>query len=137
MRRFKKLKEKTYPSWDKIDLFPEKKDRIYGRHLRGAWIRSGSSLFMWFFALIGYRLGTLDLFSFIGICCSVLFLILINPPALWLIRHLTHNRSLDSTSLAINAAEVLSYTAPFLYNKERKELKNGEFQNIGSRRPSA
>jgi signal transduction histidine kinase len=78
---------------------------------RGAWVRSGATMIMWFFALAAYWIHVFDFFSFIGICFSILCLILINPLIVWILRHLEKKKHLEYFELTTNGLEVLAYTA--------------------------
>jgi signal transduction histidine kinase len=111
MKPISKIEHIAAPPFYPGDLFSKQEDNIYQRHQRGAWVRSGASLFMWFFAIIGFWMGTLDFFSYAGISFSVLFLVLINPPSLWILRRLRGKGHLEWVSLSINILEVLGYTA--------------------------
>ena len=84
---------------------------LYKRHLRGAFVRSGASIGMWTFSLIGLIVSTLKPNNFIGISASVAYLLLINPPALLILRHITRTRSYEYFSLCINQLEIIGYTA--------------------------
>jgi signal transduction histidine kinase len=66
---------------------------------------------MWCFSLPPYLAGMDDWYTFAGISLSVIFLILINPPTLWLIRRVQQKRHLEIVSLSIHALEVLGYTS--------------------------
>jgi hypothetical protein len=84
---------------------------LYKKLVRGAWVRSQASLIMWFGALAAYRLQVFDFTAFLGITLAVLFLILINPPTLWLFRVFIHKKYGAYLSFVIHALEVLGYTA--------------------------
>ena len=84
---------------------------VYQRHFQGAWVRSGASAFMWIFAVIAYNLKTIDGFAFAGITSAVLYLILINPPTLWILKRIRHKKIVAATALSIHFLEILGYTA--------------------------
>jgi signal transduction histidine kinase len=91
---------------------PKGNSPLYKRHLRGAYVRGGASVALWFFALTAYRLRIIDSYSYAGISFSVLYLVLINPPTLWVLKRLHQRiRYQEYFSLSINALEVLGYTA--------------------------
>ena len=92
-------------------LSPDRVAKIYRRHWQGAWVRSGASLFIWIFVLAAYFMGIIEYYSFAGILGSVIFLILINPPTLWVIKRLRSRKSLEFFSFFINVLEVIGYTA--------------------------
>ena len=90
---------------------PEQIRRFKKSLVQGAWIRSGASMFMGFFALVAYWIQVFDFFSLIGICFSVLCLNLMNYLGLWIIKQLTRKKHLEYLGLSVNIAEVLAYTA--------------------------
>jgi signal transduction histidine kinase len=96
---------------NKIDLTEEINNSLYRRLRRGAYVRVGASAILWFFALAAYKIQLIDSYSYAGISLSVIYLILINPPTLWVVRHLEGEKLRGYWSLAINALEVLGYTA--------------------------
>jgi signal transduction histidine kinase len=85
--------------------------RLYRRHANGAIVRSGASLAMWLFALIIHLAGVLDQSHFLGISVSVAYLILINPPTLWVMKRSRNQRAIAWVSILINILEVAGYTA--------------------------
>ncbi len=84
---------------------------VYKRLLQGAWVRSGASVFMWVFGLMAYSQGMIGRFAFLGISVSVLYLILINPPTLWILKGLRQKKIVAALSLGIHALEIFGYTA--------------------------
>ena len=96
---------------DKNNLSPEKVKKLYSRHLRGAFVRSIASLRGWAFALISFSTGVLKTHQLIGISASVLYLVLINFPALIALKKISSERSYNNFSLLINQLEILGYTS--------------------------
>ena len=86
-------------------------EMLYRRHFQGALVRSGASVVMWVFALVSYLANTIKMNQFTGITLSVLYLILMNPPTLLLLKHITQVRLYKYGSLLINFLEILGYTA--------------------------
>ena len=86
-------------------------EMLYRRHFQGALVRSGASVAMWVFALTSYLTNTIKLNHFTGITLSVLYLILVNPPTLLLLKRITDVRLYKYGSLLINFLEILGYTA--------------------------
>lgn len=84
---------------------------LYKRHYQGALVRSGASMVMWFFALLAFLANAIRSNHFIGITFSVIYLILINPPTLLILKHITKTRLYRYASLFINALEIVGYTA--------------------------
>ena len=111
MTKPKKLSgpEEKFPGGDA--RIPEEIRRFKKNLVQGAWIRSGGSMFMGFFALVAYWIQVFDFFSLIGICISVLCLNLMNYLGLWIIKQLTRKKHLEYLGLSVNIAEVLAYTA--------------------------
>lgn len=85
--------------------------RLYRRHVQGALVRSGASLFMWIAAWVSLLFGAIQSNHFTGVTISILYLILINPPTLWVLKKLTDRRLIELFSLLINCLEILGYTA--------------------------
>ena len=99
-------KYKKMPSID-----PNYYRRLYKRHFQGALVRTGASLFMWIAAWVALLLGAIQSSHFTGVTISILYLILINPPTLWVLKNLTDKRHIELFSLLINCLEILGYTA--------------------------
>jgi len=66
---------------------------------------------MWLFALAAYLANVIKVNHFAGISLSVLYLILINPPTLLILKRITNMRLYGYASLLINFLEILGYTA--------------------------
>ena len=86
-------------------------EMLYIRHRRGALVRSGASAVMWVFALLGYLIQTFNFYQFIGITSSIAFLILINPPTLWILKRIKRLRRYEYGSIMINLLEIFGYTS--------------------------
>jgi len=86
-------------------------EMLYRQHFQGALVRSGASVVMWVFALVSYLENTIKINHFTGVTLSVLYLILINPPTLLLLKHITHVGLYKYSSLLINFLEIFGYTA--------------------------
>ncbi|TSA46238.1 MAG: diguanylate cyclase [Deltaproteobacteria bacterium] len=103
------MKEKRRHS--RNELPADHVEMLYRRHFQGALVRSGASVVMWVFALVAYLANIIKMNHFTGISLSVLYLILINPPTLLLLKHITQMRLYKYVSLLINFLEILGYTA--------------------------
>ena len=90
-------------------------ERFYFESYRGAWVRAGSSLFMWFFALGAYFFDVIKINNFIGISCTVAFLILMNPPLLFILHKLKKIYILNFFTLLISLLEIAAYTTIFYF----------------------
>ena len=74
-------------------------------------MRCGASLFMWGFAVIAFLVGSIQANHLINISFSVLFLIVINPPVLWILRYISRKRQYEYMSMMMNFLEIIGYTA--------------------------
>lgn len=100
---FRQKKEKNY-------LEPGKLDSLYKRHIRGAYVRSGSSLIMWAFLLAAFLFDIIGLDSFLGCTICAAYLIMINPPTLFLLKRIKKRHTYEYFSIFINLAEIFGYT---------------------------
>jgi signal transduction histidine kinase len=96
---------------NQIELKPIQLEMLYKRHFQGALVRSGASLFMWLCAFVAFLVGSIQDKHLIGVSLSVAFLICINPPTLWLLKHSPTRRRFEYISLVINFFETIGYTA--------------------------
>ena len=104
-------KIKPLPSPTEGTLSTESLEGLYKRLRQGAWVRSGASVFMWVFGLIAYSQEMIDRFAFLGISVTVLHLILINPPTLWILKGIRQKITVAALSLCIHGLEIFGYTA--------------------------
>ena len=84
---------------------------LFRRHVQGALVRSGASVFMWVFAFAAFLEGHINKDQMAGVSASVAFLILINPPTLWLSKRITQINLYRYLSLIINILEIIGYTS--------------------------
>ena len=84
---------------------------LFRRHVQGALVRSGASVFMWVFAFAAFLEGHINKDQMAGVSASVAFLILINPPTLWLLKRTTQINLYKYLSLIINILEIIGYTS--------------------------
>lgn len=93
------------------NILPEDyRARLYKRHVQGAIVRSVASLALWLFALIGFLLKDIQLPHFVGISGAVLFIVLITPPTLFILKRISNRNTFANFSLFINLLEVVGYT---------------------------
>jgi len=85
--------------------------KLFRTHVQGALVRSGASVVMWVFALAAFLEGHINKDQMAGVSASVAFLILINPPTLWLLKRITQINSYKYLSLIINILEIIGYTS--------------------------
>ncbi|MBC8391948.1 MAG: PAS domain S-box protein [Deltaproteobacteria bacterium] len=86
-------------------------ERLYRSHYRGAWLRSWACLFMWAFAFVAYQLHLIKINNLAGISASVVFLILMNPALLLILKRFKSQRLSDLFSFIMNLLEIIGYTA--------------------------
>ena len=91
-------------------LSPECSEILFKRHLQGALVRSGASLIMGLFAVIAFYTGTIKFHHLAAVGFSILFLILINPPTLWILKRIESRLVYRYFSLLINLLEIIGYT---------------------------
>jgi len=94
-----------------VKLSPEQLGKLYKRHRQGAFVRTGASIFMWLFAYFAYLIDVIQKDHIIGVSFCVGYLILINPPTLWILKHITRVKFYENFSVLINFLEILGYTA--------------------------
>ena len=85
-------------------------EMLYEKHLRGAYVRAGSSAAMWLLAFFSYLTDMLNLVQFVGISTAVIYLIVINPPALWIFKRIKKKPAYKFFSFLINQFEIMGYT---------------------------
>jgi len=61
--------------------------------------------------LIFFLFGVIKIDQLAGVSASVAYLILMNPPTLWVLKRITRKRTYKYFSLLINVLEIISYTA--------------------------
>ena len=84
--------------------------RPFHKHLQGAMVRVGASLIMWLFALVSYVIDVIGLQHLLGVCIAVLYLILITPPTLWILKRIKRPHQFAHFSTFINLMEIIGYT---------------------------
>jgi hypothetical protein len=85
--------------------------RVVRSHRRMAVIRAGASLAMWLFAVGAFLTGLAKAEHFVGVTAAVAFLVLMNPPNLWILKRFTRLGPFHAFCVAIHAQEILGYTA--------------------------
>jgi len=86
------------------------RQRFYRRQYQGAWVRSLATLFLWSFALFAFLIDVIKTRHLVGISLCALFIILINPPTLYLVKKARSPSRAKYISLLINFLEVIGYT---------------------------
>ena len=110
MNRKKDLREKrdrlVENDREKNYLSDQKADQLYKVHLQGAYIRTGSCLFIWLIILCSFFLGIIQYGNFLGLTACIIFIIAINPPTLILLKRIRNKRIYFATSVFINVLEI-------------------------------
>ncbi|GAB6907211.1 membrane hypothetical protein [Desulfosarcina cetonica] len=78
---------------------------------QGVTIRSVGSLVMWLFALFAFWVNEIRISHFIGVSCSVLFLVLLGPLTLFTLKRVTGNNTFANVRLFFNILGALGFTA--------------------------
>jgi hypothetical protein len=86
------------------------RSRLFKIHLQGTIVRSAASLIMWLFALLVFWVDEIQVSHFIGITSSVLFLVLILPLTLLILKRIARKKVYANFSLFINILEIVGYT---------------------------
>jgi two-component sensor histidine kinase len=66
---------------------------------------------MWITAIPAHMIGILDGTQFRGVTLAIVFLVLMNPPLLWIAERLRSRNAFERLSIAVHGCEVLGYTA--------------------------
>ncbi|MFC1824415.1 ATP-binding protein [Thermodesulfobacteriota bacterium] len=90
-------------------------EMLYKKHLRGAKVRSWATGGMWIFALAAFWAGIFNTHQFWGITSTMMYLILINPPTLFVLKHIVGRKAYEYFSLIINELEIIGYTAAIYF----------------------
>ena len=91
-------------------------DKLYRRHFQGALVRVGASLFMWLYAFGAHKLGVIESKYIAGVTICVFYLIIINPPHLWILRYIRKRRTYEFISIIINFSRNRRVHRHNLYN---------------------
>ncbi len=85
--------------------------QFYRRHYQAAVVQARASMIMWLFALAAYLIDLITHRHFIGVSLGVLYLVAINPPTLWVLKHIQDPHRRINFSTFINLLEIIGYTA--------------------------
>ena len=96
--------QQTASARDRTGGFP-----LYQWHLRGAVVRSAASFAMWLFCLGAYGLNLIHLHNLISDTIAVSYLVLMNPPALWVLKRIRRERPAELFGVGINFLEIVGY----------------------------
>lgn len=92
-------------------ISPEKASYLYKKHVGGAYVRAGTTLLLAPFFIIGWRSGIYDNQAIMGILIFQVYLILLNPPTLWILKRIHRPASYEAFSIFIHFLEICGYTA--------------------------
>ena len=95
-------------------LKPAKFDRLYRSHFHGAFVRSGASSLIWALTFVAFLRSAISRESFEGASFVLLYIVLMNIPMLWILKHARRKVCFEYCSFLINILEILGYTA-FIY----------------------
>ena len=96
---------------DHHELQSDQQAKLFKRHVQGAYVRSGASLFMWLCAFAAFLTGMIKINHLLGVSFSIVYLILINPPTLWFLKKISTRRFYALFSILINFLEIVGYTS--------------------------
>lgn len=106
------MEEKSAESMSiKKELSSSHLENLYKKHVRGSYFRISASLAMWLIFVLSRLLGAIDRSAFIGMSLGALFLIVMNPPTLWIIKRIKSRRFYEINSIFINILELFAYTS--------------------------
>lgn len=88
----------------------EKSSYLYKKHVTGAYVRSGSAVLIALIFIIGWRIGTFDDQAIVRMLFAHAYLILMNPPVLWILKRISRRRYYEAFSTFISILEIIGYT---------------------------
>src|SRR5450759_2160680 len=83
----------------------------YQRYVQAAIVRSLASFAMWLIALIVYFFGIIHTNNLVSAAVAVLYLILLNPPTLWVLKRIKNQNLAEHFSYFISLLEIIGFTA--------------------------
>jgi len=84
---------------------------IYQRQAQAAKVRSIGGFIMWSTALTAYLLDVINFDNFAYASIAVLYMIFINPPALWILKRIKNTNFADFFTYFISVLEIIGITA--------------------------
>ncbi len=84
---------------------------FYRWHVRAAVVRSVASFALWLSCLGACGIGLVHRHNLIADTLAVSFLILMNPPVLWVLKRLRKRKAAEAFAIVINGLEIVGYTA--------------------------
>jgi hypothetical protein len=84
---------------------------LYQRYVQAAIVRSLASFLMWLSALTVYYFGIIHTNNFVSASIAVLYLILVNPPTLWVLKRIKNENLAEYFAYFISLLETIGFTA--------------------------
>jgi Signal transduction histidine kinase len=84
---------------------------LYQRYMQAAAVRSIASFVMWLTALTAYLFGGIHFDNLASVSIAVLYLILMNPPTLWVLKRIKNQNFAEYFSYFISLLEIIGFTA--------------------------
>ncbi len=84
---------------------------LYQRYVQAAVVRSAASFIMWLTALMVYFYGIIQTNNLISASVAVLYLILVNPPTLWVLKRIKNQNLAQYFAYFISLLEIIGFTA--------------------------
>ena len=84
---------------------------LYQRHLQSAVVRSSASFVMWLTALTAYLFGLIHFDNLVSASIAILYLILMNPPTLGVLKRIKNQNLAEYFSYFISLLEIIGFTA--------------------------
>ncbi|MGA2332673.1 MAG: PAS domain S-box protein [Syntrophales bacterium] len=88
----------------------EKRENLYRRHFQGALINSAGCVIMWIFVFCAFYVNAIKMNQFVGVTLGLTYLILINPPTLWILKRINSVRLQKYFSILIEFLMILGFT---------------------------
>jgi len=84
---------------------------LYQRYVRESVVRSIASFLIWLGALTAYFFGIIHTNNFTSASVAVLYLLLVNPPALWILKRIKKQNLAEYFSYFVTLLEIIGFTA--------------------------
>jgi signal transduction histidine kinase len=84
---------------------------LYQRYVQAAAVRSIASFVMWLTAFMAYFFGAIHFDNLANTSIAVLYLILVNPPTLWVLKRIKNKNLAEYFSYFISLLEIIGLTA--------------------------
>ena len=95
---------------DEVKSHGHYREALYKRHFQGALINSAGCVIMLIFVFCAFYANVIKMNQFMGVTLGLTYLILINPPTLWLLKRITSVRLQKYFSILIEFLIILGFT---------------------------